>query len=104
MNKRSVIKTLRKDFELVLMQDVDSSNGYIRKDSILLYYIFPQEKGFNCYVTNTSGDQLVRLERSSKRKPVVQMIMQHFINGLPDTIGVTHLNFNFTIGLKQIER
>lgn len=104
MNKKSVIKTLRKDFELVLMNGLNNNNAYIRRDSVLLYYIFPQEKGFNCYITNNTGDQLVRLERSSKSKPVVQMIMQNYINGIPDTIGVTHQNFDFTIGLKRIER
>ena len=104
MNKRSVLRTLRKDFELVLMQGLNDSSVMIRKDNELLYYIFPQQKGFNCYITNSAGDQLVRLERSSGTKPVVQMIMQNYINGIPDTIGVTHLNFDFMIGLKRIER
>jgi len=104
MNKRPVITTLRQDFSLVLMQSLDPASAYIRKDSQYLYYVFPQKKGFYYYITNPAGDELVRMERSSKRKPVVEAIMKNYSNGIPDTIGITHKNFNFTIGLKKIER
>lgn len=104
MNRKPVIKTLRKDFELVLMQSLDPSTAYIRKDSSLLYYVFPQSKGFYYYITNPAGDELVRMERSSKRKPVVEAIMKNYHGGMPDTIGITHTTFHFTIGLKKIER
>ena len=104
MNKGPVIKTLRKDFELILMRSLDPSTAYIRKDSQFVYYVFPQKKGFYYYITNPRGDQLVRMERSSKRKPAVEAIMKNYSNGIPDTIGITHKNFKFTIGLKKIER
>src|SRR5258708_5458323 len=104
MNKKPVIKTLRKDFELVLMQSLDPSTAYIRKDSSFIYYVFPQSKGFYYYITDPAGDELVRMERSSKRKPVVEAIMKNYHDGMPDTIGITHKTFHFTIGLKKIER
>jgi hypothetical protein len=105
MNKTAVLKTLRKDFELILMNQLDSSNVDIRKDSSgLLYYIFPQEKGFNYYITDSAGNQLVRMERASKRKVVMEAITQNYINGIPDSIAISHKTFNFTIGLKRIER
>jgi len=44
------------------------------------------------------------MERSSDRKPVVQAIMDGFHNGVPDTIGISHKNFKFNIGLKRLER
>ncbi|HWK03008.1 MAG TPA: hypothetical protein VNS58_05230 [Puia sp.] len=104
MNKKPVIKTLRKDFELVLMQSLDPSTAYILKDSSLLYYVFPRSNGFYYYITNPAGDELVRMERSSKRKPVVEAIMKDYHDGIPDTIGITHKTFHFTIGLKKIVR
>ena len=104
MDKKAVIKTLRKDFELILMKDLEVGNVLIRKNSTEVYYTYRQSKGYNHYITNLAGDELVRLERSSKRKPVMQAIMKNYIRGIPDTIGITHQNFNFTIGLKRIER
>ena len=104
MNKKAVIKTLRKDFELILMRSLQGSNAFIRKDNQFIYYVFPQSKGFYTYITNSPGDKLVRMERSSKRKPVVEVISKDYIHGVPDSIAVSHKNFDFTIGLKRIER
>jgi len=104
MDKKAVITTLQKDFELVMMHKMDDKTAYVRKDGSNLYYVFPQQKGYNYYITNLSGSELIRMERSSARKPIVQAIMRNYSNGIPDTIGITHKNFSFTIGLKRIER
>lgn len=104
MNKKPVIKTLRQDFGLILMEKMDTRQVMIRKNDGLVYYTFPQAKGYYHYITNTTGTDLVRMERSSKRKAVMEAIMQNYTNGIPDTIGITHKNFNFTIGLKRLER
>lgn len=104
MNKKAILKTLRNDFELILMEHLDSDAVSVRKNNGLLYYVFPQTKGYNYYITDSTGDNLVRMERASKRKTVVKAIMKDYINGIPDTIGISHQTFNFTIGLKRIER
>jgi hypothetical protein len=105
MDRKAVVKTLRKDFELVLMQNMDTTNAYICRDSSgSKYYVFPQSKGYNYYITDSTGNELIRMERASKRKAVVTVITKNYTNGLPDTIGITHHKFDFTIGLKKIER
>ena len=104
MDKRAVIITLRKDFELIMMRKQNTGTAYIRTDDQYVYYVFPQEKGFNYYITNKAGTELVRMERSSSRKPVVQAIMKNFRNAIPDTIGIAHKNFSFNISLKRLER
>ena len=104
MNKRPVINTLREDFELVLMRTLNPSTAYVRKDSSFVYYVYPQSKGFYYYITDPSGNELVRMERGSKRKPVVDAIMKDYHDGVPDTIGITHKTVHFTIGLKKLER
>jgi len=102
MDKKAVITTLRKDFELVLMRGLNPATGFIRSDSQYVYYIFPETKGFYHYITNKEGDKLVRMERSSKKKVVVEAITTNNAGGIPDSIGISHKNFNFTIGLKRI--
>lgn len=104
MNKKPVIKTLRKDFELIMMENLDEGKMKIQKNDSLLYYTFRQSKGYYHYITNLSGNTLVRMERANKRNPVVEAIMHNYVNGVPDTIGITHNNFDFTIGLKKIKR
>ena len=104
LNKKSVIKTLQHDFELILMNNLDNSKAVVKTNEGLTYFIFPQSKGFNYYITNQSGDELVRLERASNKKTIVEAVMKNYINGIPDTIGISHKTFEFNIGLKRIER
>lgn len=104
MDKKPVIKTLKKDFELVLMRKQAAKSAYLLKDDQYIYYVFTMQKGSFCYITDKKGDELVRMEISSPQKPIVEAIMKNYKNGIPDTIGITHKNFGFTIGLKRIER
>ncbi len=104
IDKKPVIKTLRKDFELVLMSNQDTAKAYLRKDDSSLYYIFPKQKGSYCYITDLAGTAITIAEVCSPHKPIVQAIMRDYKNGIPDTIGITHKNFSFTIALKKIER
>jgi hypothetical protein len=104
MNKKAVLTTLRKDFELLLMQHLDTGNSFVRKKEGLVYYGFPQQKGNNYYITDSACRQLLRLERASRRKPVVTAVMLNYAGGMPDSIGISHANFNFTIGLKKIKQ
>ena len=104
MNKKSVIKTLQHDFELILMNNLDNSKAVVKTNAGLTYFIFPQSKGFNYYITSQSGDELVRMERASNKKTIVEAVMKNYQNGIPDTIGISHKTFEFNIGLKKIER
>lgn len=104
MNKRSVIKTLQHDFELVLMNKMDNAAAPVRTNDGLLYFIFPQAKGYNYYITDANAAELIRMERASNKKVIVEGVMKNYSNGIPDTIGLSHKTFEFNIGLKRIER
>lgn len=103
MNKKAVIKTLRKDFELVLLIHTEPQGSSVLNDTLYTYYAFPQEKGSNYYVTSKDCSTLIRMERGSKRKPVVDAVMKNYKDGMPDTIGISHKNFKFDISLKRLE-
>jgi hypothetical protein len=104
LNKRSVIKTLQNDFALILMNNLDNTMASVKTANGLTYFIFPQTKGFNYYITNNTVDELVRMERASNKKTIVEAVMKNYVNGIPDTIGISHKTFEFNIGLKRIER
>lgn len=104
MNRKAVLKTLRQDFEWILMNRLDTSAATVRTDNGFLYYVFPQCHGYNYYITDHLNKELIRLERVSGRKTIVEGVMLDYVNGVPDSIGITHKTFDFTIGLKRIER
>ena len=103
MDKKPFVTALRKDFELILLEHTAADKGYLLTGPTLHYYAFPQEKGVNYYITDPDCHQLIRIEKSSRRKVIVEAIMEQYSNGLPDTIGISHKNFNFNIALKRLE-
>jgi hypothetical protein len=103
MNRKAVIKTLRQDFELVLMRRINAQTAHIFKNNDRIYYAFPQKKGSNYYITDPDCIELLGIEKASRRKAVVRVVMKNYRDGIPDTIGITHANFQFTIGLKRLE-
>ncbi|MFT3701944.1 MAG: hypothetical protein QM802_06230 [Agriterribacter sp.] len=102
MDKKAVIKTLRKDFELILMQHINTASSYSMKKDGEFFHVFPNGSDYYYYITDSACGKLLRMERGSKRKKVVEAIAQNYTNGIPDTIGIKHSNFNFTIELKQL--
>ena len=104
MNRKAVIKTLRQDFELVLMRGLSTQNATILRLDNRIFYAFPQEKGSNYYITDPDCKELLGIEKASRRKAIVRVIMKNYMNGIPDTIGIEHTNFQFNIGLKRLER
>jgi hypothetical protein len=104
LDKKSVINMLKSDFELILMRNKAADNVLIKTDSSNTWYGFPAKKETHYYITNQACDSLVRIENAMKRKPKVQIVMLDYNKGIPDSIGITHRNFNLDIGLKYIKR
>ncbi|MGN6490939.1 MAG: hypothetical protein ACTHLE_03005 [Agriterribacter sp.] len=102
MDKKPVIKTLRKDFELVLMQHLDAPS-YTLQQNGELYQVFANGKDHYYYVTDSACSRLIKMERGSRRKKVMEAMMQKTTDEMPDTIGIRHNNFSFDIGLKRLE-
>ncbi len=103
MDKKAVVKTLSQDFALVLMRP-DLSNAHVAKEGNERFVVVPTEKGNNYYITDSDCTQLLRIEKSSERKPVVRITMDHYTNGVPDSIYIKHLNFKFNISLQRVEK
>ena len=104
MNKEALVRTLRKDFELLLFRNMETSKSYALKDSGLIYHGYPQTEGVNYYITDSNCRQLVKMQRASKKKPVMEaFIFRDSRDISPDSISIRHFNIShFSITLKQI--
>lgn len=103
MNKPALIKTLRKDFELILFRNMDRNKSYNLIDSSDIYHAFPQKKGVNYYITDEQCSRLIKMQRSSDKKPIMEALFFDNLPGKsPDSISIRHLNFKFSIYLRKI--
>lgn len=104
MNKEVLIRTLRKDFELIMFREMNNESCYALQDSDLIYHAFPQIQGVNYYITDRLCTKLVKMQRASNRKPVMEAFITAGSEGnAPDSIFIRHLNIShFSITLKKI--
>lgn len=103
MDKKAVIKTLRKDFELLLMQPLNKVQPYSMRLNNETYHVFADGKDHYYYITDSNCTSLTRMERGSKRKKVTEIHTTGTKNTIPDSVNIQHHNFNFTITLKQLQ-
>jgi hypothetical protein len=99
LNRKAVIQTLRKDFELLLMQNPGRPAAAVLRDSAHLYFPFVSGKETNYYVTDTLCQNLLRIEKSGRRKTKVTVAMEPFQGGMPENVRIVHRNFTFAIRL-----
>lgn len=105
MNKESVKKTLQKDFQLILFnQPLINLKSYQFKQqkNNENYFAYNEGEDFYYYITNPDCSQLLRMERGSSTKKVLEAFAKDLKDGVPDSINIHHVNFNFEINLKRI--
>lgn len=102
LNRKAVIRTLRKDFELLLMENVGQPGGQVLRDSVRVYFPFISGKETNYYLTDTLCQRLLRIEKAGRRKPKVTVDMEPFQSGMPEDVLLEHRNFTFAIRLKAL--
>ncbi len=103
MNRKTVINTLHKDFEMMLMNRLNFSTAYALQDDHYNYIVFPEHHEFIYYILAKNKDELIQVERTSKRNSKVKLLMKSYQQGEPDSIVFSHSNFNFVIKLTRIQ-
>lgn len=103
MDKKAVVKTLKKDFEMILMRQNPAAATVYTMDG-QRYTAFGLPKGKIYYITDGDCQTLLRVENGSRRKPVVEAFMTHYRNGVPDSLLVQHKKVKFTISSQRVEK
>ncbi len=101
MDKKIVINALRKDFELMLMNRLDTAQAIGFTDGTQLYTRFEDQSDYIYAITDTSCTVLHKMERASARKAKVDMYLYSTL-GVPDSVLIDHRQFKFSIALKRI--
>jgi len=104
MNRKPVIRTLRKDFELVMIRPGNEDRLTVKSDSAGLYYIFPNDKGYYTYLTSRDGSKLRSMHRASKKRVIAEALVYQQVPGQPDSISIRHTTFTMDIKLNKIKR
>jgi len=99
LDKPAVIKTLRKDLELVLVRNTHSVEIFLDGDTI--YYRSSLPKGYAYYIVQAT--KLRRIEIARRKKvATIYPIGKRTDNDMPDSLSIVHHKAHFTIQAKKI--
>ena len=103
LNRKSVINTLRKDFEIILMQSLDEWPILSYSKSGLYFYAVPDpEDDSDYYVTSPDCTNLVRVEKGGRKK-VLEAFFSNYTNRIPGEVTLSHTTFNMKISLIKLD-
>lgn len=105
MNKDAVKSTLKKDFQLLLMNHLPNAVKPYRfkgQTTEEMYFAYHEGEDFYYYITGPDCANLVRMERGSSTRKVLEAFVKNGADRTPDEIKIHHNNFKFDINLKRI--
>lgn len=106
LDRPALVKTLKKDFSLLLMKGLDSKTEhfYSNDGGKTVYSCFTLENGVVYYISG--NNKLQRIENAGKRKKVttISIASKKTDDAMPDTVFFNHHKANFTIALHKLER
>jgi len=103
LDKPAVVKTLRKDMELLLMRHLNTATEETFSADNELYHRFTLDKGFAYYVL--ASQKLVRIENAGKNKVITMTVGEKKTRkAMPESVFIKHHKAHFTIALKKIEQ
>jgi len=104
LNRKSVIRTLSRDFALVLGLPFNSGNFERFTGDEKVYYGVRQKKGTAYFITNKDCASLQELEWGTRRKRIVSVRLPGSGYPAPDRIELDHHTFSMLIKLTRIKK
>lgn len=105
LDKPALIKTLKKDMNLLLMKGLDKKTEklYTNSRGKERYYRYTLEKGYVFYIDEDK--KLARIENAGAKKKVITISIRDKmkVNDMPGKVFFNHHKANFTIELNKIE-
>jgi len=103
IDKKILIKTLHKDFVLMLLSDVTYTKKITayKNDSLTLYKV-KNNYGRNFIYYKTK--KLVLLENANKIRKIIKINYTDYKNNFPQTINIKHKNIKLKLNLKTVEQ
>jgi hypothetical protein len=105
-NQPKLLKTIQKDIEILLMNNLDKKHFETLTDSKGLYTIHKLKisKLYNYYFTEKASKHLVKIEHSKKRTKKIIFTLNNYVNDFPNNILIRHYNIKLKIELNLLKK
>ncbi|MBJ2173086.1 hypothetical protein JBL43_02475 [Aureibaculum sp. A20] len=101
LNKKIVINTLKKDFKILLQEEIRFDKTYQNTEATIFQLV--DNKRFNYYYVSKKNQQLVRILHASKSKEKIIFNFESKDGKMAENIIIDHKNIKLKIKLKRID-
>jgi hypothetical protein len=105
-NQPKLLRTIQKDIEILLMNDLEKKHFEIYRDPPDLHTVYKLQTGkmFNYYFTEKSSGHLVKIEHSKKRTKKIIFTLNNYVNDFPNNILIRHYTIKLKIELNLLKK
>jgi len=104
LDKKIVINLLRKDFELLMMRRLGNKPLPVFRRQNEFFDALPGKRETDYFITDKDCASLLRIEKASKRKKMVEVKLVEETGSAPDSVSLQHFTFDMHIALKKLQR
>ncbi|MCW3082829.1 MAG: hypothetical protein JWP12_195 [Bacteroidetes bacterium] len=105
-NKPKLLKTIQRDIEMLLMNNLQEQNFDYYTDQKNVYTIAKakSEGMYNYYFTEIASKHLVKIEHSKKRVKKTIFTLGNYVNDFPNNIVIQHCDIKLKIELNLLKK
>ncbi len=105
-NQPKLLKTIQKDIEILLMNNLKNKSFEIFSDlkNNLIIHRLKEEKMYNYYFTEKSSQHLVKIEHSKKHVKNIIFTLNNYENNFPTSILIKHCTVKLKIELNLLKK
>lgn len=105
-NQPKLLKTIQKDIEILLMNDLAGKTFDIYRDPSDKYLVhkLKRDKMYDYYFTEKTTRHLVKIEHSKKRTKKIIFTLNNYVDDFPNYILIRHYNIKLKIELNLLKK
>jgi hypothetical protein len=103
-NRPIILKTIRKDIEILLMNDLNKIEVLADKQDLYTVYRTNIDKNYNYYFVENASKNLVKIEHAVKKKKKIVYTLDNYLDNFPNHILIRHTDIKLKIELNLLKK
>jgi hypothetical protein len=103
-NRPVILKTIQRDIEILLMNDIHNAQVLADKQDIYTVYKTVMDKNYNYYFIENTSKNLVRIEHAGKKKKKIVYTLDNYLDNFPNHVEIRHTDIKLKIELNLLKK
>jgi hypothetical protein len=103
-NRPIILKTIQKDIEILLMNDITNVQMLTDKQGLYTIYKKAIDKNYNYYFIENASRNLVKIEHARNQKKKIIYTLNNYLDNFPNHVEIRHTDIKLKIELNLLRK